>query len=147
MSNSPENTNRHRDMGLLMLRMGVGMMMMLEGIQIIRDKRIWIELDQMMSLFNFGGNEVLWGWTIGSMATAGGVFFAVGLLHRLSTFVLLMFATISAAGAVFLELPWHSFAAATQAWLVFAAFLFIGSGSYSLDRMLARSRGGDNAEA
>jgi uncharacterized membrane protein YphA (DoxX/SURF4 family) len=144
MSKNPETPNRHRDMGLLLLRMGIGMMMLLEGVQIIRDDRLWIELDAMMDLFNWGGNPVLWGMLIGSMATCGGVAFAVGLLHRLSTFVLLVIATVMAAGSVFLELPWASFAAATQMWLVFASFLFIGAGDYSLDRMLARSRGAGN---
>lgn len=135
------DTNRHRDMGLLMLRVGAGMIALIEAASILISGPIaWLEIGEGMEIYGFQPLPEYWGVLFGVLGIAGGLFFALGLLHRLATVTLLVLTTCYVGIQLHFEAGWSAFAWQAQSWIIFAAFLFIGTGRLALDEMLAQAR-------
>lgn len=125
----------YRNTGLLLLRLGIGIMFILHGLpKLTGGPEMWAQLGSKMELLGIGFAPVFWGFMAAFAETVGGALLALGLLFRpvCVLLVITMFvATLShaAAGEGF-----GAYSHALEAAILFFALFFIGPGRYSLDK-------------
>ena len=120
-----------RDLGLLLIRVGVGLSFMLHG---------WPRLaggpERWASIAELAGITLLptfFGFVVGFSEFAGGLLLALGLLYRPAC--LFLFGTMAVALSAHLRAGdgFGDFSQTLELGLVFAGLFFIGAGRYSLD--------------
>lgn len=126
---------KYQDVGLLILRVGVGIMFMTHGIpKLARGPEGWERLGRTMELVGIGFAPTFWGLLAAIVETVGGVCLALGLYTR-AVCVPLAFTMVMAALNHFAKGDGFGKAShAIEAGFVFAGLFFIGPGRYSLDK-------------
>ncbi len=127
---------KYRDFGLLLLRVGLGGMMILHGWpKLIGGVGTWEKLGEAMQHLGIYFLPVMWGFMAAASETLGGALLLIGFLFRPAA--ILLFCTMlvaaimkfNAGGGAFLEWAWPAEMA-----IVFFSLIFIGAGRFSLDR-------------
>ncbi len=126
---------KYNDTGLLLLRIGVGAMMIVHGLPKLTggiDK--WETLGSNMSLIHVNAYPAFWGFMAGFAEGIGGLMFIIGFLFRPACF-LMLFTMFMAAfkhlhGGDSLSVASHSI----ELFFVFLAMFIIGPGKYSVDK-------------
>lgn len=127
---------QYRDVGILILRAGIGVMMVLHGWpKLAGGQQAWEKVGSAMEHLGISFWPVLWGFLAAMSETVGGALLAVGFLTRLAA--LFLAATMAVAtvmvfrvsGGVFTE--WSHPA---EVGIVCLAFVLIGGGRFSIDR-------------
>ena len=128
------------DLGLLILRLGLGIPMMVHGWpKISGGTEMWVKLGSKMSLLGIDAVPVFWGVMAAVAEFVGGLFLLLGWLTRPASFLLaftMLVATIyhySEEGAGFGDAS-H----ALELMMVFIAIYMAGPGKYSMDEKLHR---------
>lgn len=126
--------DRYRDVGLLILRIGIGIAFMVHGFpKLIGGPEAWAGLAQFVGIDFF---PAFFGLMAAISEFVGGILLALGLLFRPATF--LMFCTM--AGALTAHLgagdDFGEYAHALELGIVFLSLFLIGPGTYSLDERL-----------
>lgn len=131
-----ENLGKYRNTGLLMLRIGLGIMMMLHGFpKLSGGVETWIKVGGSMKLIGIDFMPAVWGFMAALTEGVGGLFILLGLFFR--PVLILMTFTMAMAAMVHLSDPKQSFMDASSAielGIVFLSLLFIGPGKYSIDK-------------
>ena len=134
--------DRHRDKGLLILRVGIGIMFVCHGWpKIVGGPEKWTWLGGALKAFGIGFAPAFWGFMAAVAEFAGGALLALGLFTRPAAFFLLTTMIVAATMHISNGDPFMKYSHAVEAGILFLSFLFIGPGKYSLDERL--SRGGD----
>ena len=126
-----------RDTGILILRIGYGIMFIGHGFPKLEGgPDTWTLYGETMRNVGIHTAPLFWGFMAGLAESGGGLLFMLGLLFRPACLLLLLtmvLATINhlAQGDGFIPVS-HP----VEVGLVFLAFLFIGPGQYSLDARL-----------
>ncbi|RTQ52550.1 DoxX family protein [Hymenobacter gummosus] len=132
-----ENRYRYADLGLLLLRLGLGVMFVLHGYpKLMGGPEKWAALGGEMRHLGISLAPTFWGLLAAVAETIGGQLLALGLLFRWACGALLatmLVATVShlAAGDGF-----SGYAHAVESGIVFLGLLFIGPGKYSVDQQV-----------
>ncbi len=128
--------NRYRDFGLLLLRVGVGLVMILHGWpKVVGGPKTWTMIGGAMQHLGIHFYPVLWGFLAAMSETLGGAFLLLGFLFRPATaslFFTMVVATtflIKTQGAAF-----NAWSEPVSMGIVFLGLFFIGAGRYSIDR-------------
>lgn len=127
---------RYRDIGLLLLRLGVGLgFPYFHGwAKLSGGPERWTSVGAAMEHFGIRFGHVVFGFLAAFSETVGGLLIALGLLFRPAAVLLL--ATMAVATTRHLATgqgtPAHAF---KNAW-VFLGLLFVGPGKYSLDYLI-----------
>jgi len=126
---------RYRDLGLLILRLGLGIMFIAHGgPKLMGGPESWTGLGQTMGNFGVTKAPMFWGFMAGFAEAGGGVLLILGLFTRPACMLLLVTMLVAAR---------HHFAKgdglmgashAIESAVVFLSLIFIGPGKYSIDR-------------
>lgn len=130
--------DRYRDEGLLLLRVGLGLMFVYHGWpKLVGGMAAWTKVGAAMKFVGIGFAPAFWGFMAAFAEVGGGLLLAAGLLFRLACALL----TVTMAVAVAMKLGTGAGLAgaahALEVGLVFLSLMLIGPGRYSLDSRCA----------
>ncbi len=129
--------NRFLDLGLLILRIGLGAMFIWHGLPKLRDgPELWAKLGTAVGNFGIHFLPAFWGFLAAASEGIGGLLLLLGLLFRpaaLSLFLtMVVAATFHLGKGDSLGIASH----AIEAGIVFLSLVLIGPGRYSLDELI-----------
>ena len=131
-----ESLGKYRNTGILIIRIGLGVMMMLHGFpKLSGGVEMWTQLGGSMKIIGIDFFPVGWGFIAAATESIGGLFLFIGLFFR-PVNALLIF-TMIIASMVHLSDPKQGIVDASHAIelaVVFLGLLFIGPGRYSIDK-------------
>ncbi|MCZ4243279.1 DoxX family protein [Pedobacter punctiformis] len=130
-----ESLGRYRNTGLLLIRLGLGIMFIIHGFpKLAGGIKGWEGLGGSMKLIGIDFLPVFWGFMAAATETFGGFLLIVGLFFRPAC-LLLIFTMIIAALVHFSKGDGVSGAShAIELGIVFIGLIFIGPGKYSADK-------------
>lgn len=127
---------QYRDVGILILRAGIGVMMVMHGWpKLAGGQQAWEKVGGAMENLGISFWPVLWGFLAAMSETLGGSLLAVGFLTRYAA-IFLTFTMVVATITMY-----HGGHGAFSDWghpaelgIVFLSLIIIGAGKYSVDR-------------
>ena len=127
---------QYRDVGILLLRAGIGVMMVLHGWpKLAGGQQAWEKVGTAMSHLGISFWPVLWGFLAAMSETLGGALLAAGFLTRYAA-LFLTFTMVVATTMVY-----HVAHGAFSEWshpaeigIICLSLVIIGAGKYSVDR-------------
>lgn len=129
------NLGNYRNFGLLVMRVGVGIMMVMHGLPKIAggyDK--WVELGRAMGHLHIHFLPAFWGFMCAITETIGGLFCVLGLWFRVVSILMVINFVVAALshfarGGSIMEAS-HAIELA----FVFFGLIFLGAGPHSIDK-------------
>ncbi|WP_316735743.1 DoxX family protein [Pedobacter aquatilis] len=130
-----DNLGKYRNTGLLLLRIGIGIMFIIHGFpKLAGGPQGWEGLGGSMKVIGVDFFPVFWGLMAAVAETFGGFLLVVGLFYRPAC-MLLVFTMIIAALVHFAKGDGLQGAShAIELGIVFFSLIFIGPGKYSVDK-------------
>ncbi|MBD3421081.1 MAG: DoxX family membrane protein [Chitinivibrionales bacterium] len=133
--------DKYRDVGLLMLRLGIGFMFVLHGYpKLAGGPEKWTALGGAMSSFGITFVPAFWGFMAACAEFFGGLLLMAGLLTRISGGLLLITMLVAAVKHIAAGDGLPGYSHAVEAGILFLSLIFIGPGIYSLDELLDKSK-------
>lgn len=134
-------SGKYFDLGLLLLRVGLGITFIIHGYpKLFGGPEMWERVGQPMSFLGFESAPILFGFLAAITEVFGGIFLILGL-YMIPTLILLaitmLVATFQSIGA---DLPYSSYSHPLKMVIVFISMLFMGAGKYSMDYKMSRRR-------
>ena len=132
--------DKHRDTGLLILRIGMGIMFMFHGApKLFGGPEVWTKVGMAMGAVGITFMPVFWGFMAAISEFIGGLLILLGLLTRPAS--MLLFITMAVAASMHLGKGDGLGGAshAIEAAVVFLSLILIGPGKYSLDERFKSS--------
>ena len=129
--------DKHRDIGLLILRLGIGIMFMCHGFpKLAAGPEAWTKLGGALSAMGVSFAPAFMGFMAAISEFAGGLLLVLGLFTRPACFFL--FSTMVVAALMHLNMgdPFVKYSHALEAAILFFSLLLIGPGKHSLDKKL-----------
>lgn len=131
-----DTLGKYRNTGLLIIRVGLGAMMMVHGFpKLTGGPTLWEGLGNSMKLIHIDFLPVFWGFMAAVAEGIGGLFLLLGLFFRPTN--MLLFFTMAIAALVHLTNAKEGIAEASHAielGMVFLGLILIGPGKYSVDK-------------
>ena len=131
--------DRYRDTGLLILRIGIGVMFVLHGFPKLRaGPETWVKLGGALSAVGVNLAPAFMGFMAAISEFGGGILLILGLFTRPACFFLLV--TMIVATMMHLKNgdSFVKYSHALEAGVLFFSLLFIGPGRFSLDEKLSQ---------
>jgi len=135
------NHYRYHNLGLLIIRVGLGIMFMVHGFpKITGGPEAWASLGGVMGKVGLGFAPTFWGFMAALAEFGGGLLLVLGLLFRFACLGLLI--TMAMATVMHLSAGdgFGDYSHALESAFVFLGLLLAGPGRYSLDERLFGSR-------
>ncbi len=130
-----DNLGKYRNTGILLLRIGLGVMMMLHGLPKLKgDVQSWTALGQSMSHFGINFWPAFWGFMAAATETFGGFLFVLGLCFRPVSLLLMFNLIVAAVHHLKAGDGLMGASHAIELAIVFLSMIFIGPGKYSVDK-------------
>ncbi|RYU80521.1 DoxX family protein [Hymenobacter persicinus] len=136
-----ENRYRTHDLGLLLLRIGIGVMFTIHGYpKLMGGPEQWTQVGGAMKSVGINFAPAFWGFLAALAEAVGGQLLALGLFFRLACG--LMFGTMLMATLMHLTSgdDFNSYSHALESAILFLSLLFIGPGRLSLDQVMFAPR-------
>ena len=131
--------DKHRDTGLLILRVGIGIMFILHGLpKLIGGPEIWTKVGGALSVLGIGFAPGFFGLMAAISEFGGGILLALGLFTRPASVFLLITMIVATLMHVSSGDPFVRYSHALESAILFFSFLFIGPGKFSLDEKLSK---------
>jgi putative oxidoreductase len=126
---------RYSNTGLLIMRAGLGVMMIIHGLpKITGGPAKWEQLGHAMHNLHIDFAPTLWGFMAALAETVGGLFCILGLWFRVATLLLVFTMLVASmehfAGGGGIKEAGH----ALELMFAFIGLTFLGPGMYSVDR-------------
>jgi len=130
-----DNLGKYRNTGLLLLRIGLGVMFIIHGFpKLAGGPNGWTGLGGSMKVIGINFLPIFWGFMAAATETFGGFLLIVGLFFR-PALILLIFTMVIAALVHFGKGDGLGGAShAIELGIVFFGLIFIGPGKYSVDK-------------
>lgn len=126
--------SKFRDFGLLLLRLGIGGLMIWHGWPLlIGGSHKWLTLGASMKSMGITFSPVFWGFMAAFSQVIGGGLFALGLFLRPATFLLAVTMGVAIFTHVHAGEPLTKWSEAAELAIIYISFFFIGAGRYSFD--------------
>ncbi len=126
--------DKYRDIGLLILRVGIGIMFTIHGLpKLIAGPETWTMLGGSMKSLGVGFAPMAWGFMAAFSEFAGGLLLALGFFTRPACFFLLVTMIVATAMHISKGDPFVAYSHAMEAGILFISLILIGPGKYSLD--------------
>ena len=123
--------------GILILRIGLGIMMMLHGYpKLFGGPEMWADLGTASQSIGIDFAPVFFGFMASITEFFGGLFLILGLFFRPSLALLVMVMIVAAASHISAGDEFTDTSHSIELAIVFISMLFIGPGNYSLDKKL-----------
>ncbi len=135
--------NKYRNIGLLILRVGIGVMFIFHGFpKITGGPAMWTKLGATMGIFGIEFLPVFWGFMSSFAEFFGGIFLIFGFFFR--PICMLMAVNMIVASSMHLNRGQGISGAshAVELGIVFLSLILIGPGKYSLDELFRPFNGG-----
>ncbi|TSD64663.1 DoxX family protein [Inquilinus sp. KBS0705] len=127
--------NNYRNTGLLIIRVGLGAMMVYHGYpKLLGGPEGWAGLGTSTKYVGITFLPVVWGFLAAVVETLGGFLFLIGLAFRPVCLLLLINLIVAAATHFGKGDGLQGAAHAVELAFVFAGLLFVGPGKYSVDK-------------
>jgi putative oxidoreductase len=135
---SKQKHNKYRDTGIFILRLGFGIMFIYHGFpKVLGGVDEWEKIGSDMNLLGISFLPVFWGFMCAISEFGGGVLFILGLFTRFAAVLMLINMIVAAYSHIAKDHSISGAAHAIEDGIVFLSFIFIGSGRYSLDTLIA----------
>jgi putative oxidoreductase len=132
--------NKYRDIGLLVLRVGIGGMFIFHGApKIIAGPEKWGQLGMAMGTFGIHFLPVFWGFMASFAEFIGGILIILGLFFRPACMLLTINMTVATSFHLNRGDGLLGASHAIEAGILFLSLVLIGPGKYSLDEKLGPS--------
>lgn len=132
-----ENRYRYADLGLLLLRLGLGVMFVVHGYpKLMGGPATWTALGGEMRHLGLGFAPTFWGLAAAVAETIGGQLLALGLLFRWACAALLLTMIVATVSHLAAGEGFDGYAHAVESGIVFLGLLFVGPGKYSVDQQV-----------
>ncbi len=123
--------------GLLALRIGIGASMFVHGLpKIMGGIETWTWLGGSMSVVGINFAPAFWGFLAAFTEAAGGLLFALGLLHRPISIMLTGMMAMAMLTHIVKGDNFMVYSHALELMIVFVAMFISGPGKYSIDNKL-----------
>lgn len=127
----------YRSLGLLVLRIGIGLAFMLHGWpKLAGGAEYWEAVGKAMEVVGIAYAPAFWGFLAGFAETVGGLLLVLGLCWRPACLMLLATMLIATANHINGGDSFNDYSHALEAAILFFALFFIGPGKHSLDNKL-----------
>ncbi len=137
-------SNRYRahDLGLLVLRVGIGVMFMWHGgPKLAGGPRLWAGIGSVMSKVGLGFAPAFWGLLAALAEFGGGLLLVLGLGWRVATLALLFTMLMATVMHLSSGDDFNKYSHALESVFLFAGLVLVGPGRFSLDeRLFGRRR-------
>lgn len=131
----------YRNIGLLLLRLGLGVMFILHGApKLFGGPEVWTEYGSAMQYIGIDLAPMFFGFIAGICEFFGGIFLILGLLFTPALILLVIVMIIATVKNIALGVPFSTFSHSIELAIVFFSLLFIGPGKFSLDHRLQMKR-------
>ena len=126
--------DKYRDIGLLILRVGIGVMFIMHGLpKLTGGPEKWEMLGGTMKSLGVGFAPMVWGFMAALSEFAGGLLLALGFFTRPACFFLLATMIVAMSMHISKGDPFVAYSHAMEAGILFLSLILIGPGKYSLD--------------
>ncbi len=126
--------DKYRDAGLLILRVGIGVMFVLHGYpKLIAGPETWAMIGGSMKVLGIGFAQTAWGFMAALSECAGGILLVLGFLTRPACFFLLMTMAVATMMHIGKGDSFLKYSHAMESGILFLSLILIGPGKYSLD--------------
>lgn len=130
-----------RNIGLLLLRMGLGIMFMLHGYpKVFGGPEMWSEVGASLQSIGVDAAPMFFGFMAGITEFFGGLFLLLGLFFMPSVVSLLIVMLVVTAIHLGAGDPFSIYSHSIELAIVLISLLFLGSGKYNLDKKLEKRR-------
>ena len=136
-----QKLDRHRDKGLLFLRIGIGIMFMCHGFpKLIAGPNTWTNIGGATNAIGVDFAPTFMGFMAAISEFGGGLLLVLGLLTRPAC--LFLFTTMVVATMMHIQKgdSFMKYSHALEAGILFLSLLFIGPGKISLDEKLSQPK-------
>ncbi|MDZ7772385.1 MAG: DoxX family protein [Balneolaceae bacterium] len=131
----------YRDIGLLIIRAGLGVVFVLHGYpKVFGGPEKWEEVGATMQYLGIEFAPMFFGFMAGAIELFGGLFLAFGLFFTPTLALMILVMAVAAAEQVATGGGLTGIAHPIELALVFLGLLFIGPGRYSLEWRINRRR-------
>ena len=131
----------YREIGLLILRIGLGIMMMLHGYpKLFGGPEMWVQLGEVTQIFGIDFAPIFFGFIASITEFFGGLFLALGLFFKPTLGLLAVVMAVAAFSHISAGDGFTEFSHSIELGIVFISLLFIGPGEISLDRKINARR-------
>lgn len=132
-----ENRYPLHDFGLLLLRVGIGLLFTIHGYpKLIGGPETWTAVGGAMGQLGIHAAPTVWGFLAAVAEAVGGQLLAVGLFFRVACVLLLGTMVVATIQHLSLGDDFNTYSHALEAAVLFAGLLFVGPGRYSVDQLL-----------
>lgn len=128
---------KHSDLGLLILRIGIGISFMFHGLpKLLAGPDMWEQLGGALGLIGINFAPTLMGLIAALSEFVGGFLLVIGLFTRTASFF--MFNTLVVATIMHLKMgdPFNKYSHALELAILFLSLIFIGAGKFALDEKI-----------
>ncbi len=134
-------TNRAQNRGLLVLRLGIGLMFIQHGsLKLMGGPMLWEKLGQAAGNFGITVYPVFWGFLAAATETLGGLFLILGILFGPSCFFLMIVMVVAATMHLKRGDGLQGASHAMEMAIVFLSLMWIGPGAYNLGEKIKSRR-------
>jgi putative oxidoreductase len=132
--------DKHRDTGLLILRVGIGIMFMFHGLpKLTGGPEIWAKVGSALSVIGLNFAPTFMGLMAAIAEFGGGLLLLLGLFTRPASFFLLITMIVATLMHVLSGDSFIRYSHALESAILFFGFIFIGPGTFSLDHKFSKS--------
>ena len=136
--------NKHRHIGLLILRIGLGVMFLIHGgPKLFGGPEKWGKIGMAMASLGIGFMPTFWGFMGAISEFFGGICLILGLFFRPACILLTLTMIVAALSHFGRGEGLGGASHAIEVGIVFLSFILIGAGKYSLDETLNPYHGED----
>ena len=136
--------NKHRHIGLLILRIGLGVMFLIHGgPKLFGGPEKWGKIGMAMASLGIGFMPTFWGFMAAISEFFGGICLILGLFFRPACILLTLTMIVAALSHFGQGEGLGGASHAIEVGIVFLSFILIGAGKYSLDETLNPYHGED----
>lgn len=136
-----DKLDKYSDLGLLLLRIGIGIMFILHGYpKIIAGSETWMHIGQALEVFHISFSPTLMGFIASISEFLGGILLILGLMTRPASIFMCLTMLVATAMHIGNGDGFQEYSHALESAILFFSLFFIGAGEYSLDRKFSMSR-------
>ncbi len=133
--------DKYRDAGLLILRLGIGIMFVLHGLPKLKaGPETWTMLGGSMKALGIGFAPTAWGFMAALSECAGGVLLLLGFFTRPACFFLFTTMVVATMMHIGKGDPFLKYSHTMESGILFLSLILIGPGEYSLDGLIRPAR-------
>lgn len=138
---SPRNQDELRNIGLLILRIGLGIMFILHGYpKMFGGPDTWVEVGSAMQYVGIDFAPMFFGFMAGVTEFFGGIFLLLGVFFTPTIALLLIVMIVATVKSLGAGEGFGSYSHSIELAVVFISLIFIGPGAYSLDHKLKKKK-------